>query len=245
MRLTEHIYLVGSGGMGFDISNPFDCHIYLIDGGSEMALIDAGAGIDIEPVLQNIRFDGLDPERLTTILLTHAHADHAGGCRDWHDALGLQIIASHTAAAYVRDGDEEKISLPGARQFYPPGYRFAACPVEHETGDGDSVEVGTLTLRALDTPGHCSGMLAWQFEEAGKAVLFSGDTVLHGGRIVFSKDWWDCDPAQYAASIDRLSSVPCDALLPGHLSFSLNDGARHIRKARDVFRSGGMPPSIV
>ena len=88
MRLTEHVYLVGGGLLGFGLSDDFDCHVYLIDGGSEMALVDAGAGITIEPILRNIAFDGLDPARLRNILLTHAHADHAGACRAWRDRFG-------------------------------------------------------------------------------------------------------------------------------------------------------------
>ncbi len=34
MQLTEHVYLVGSGSLGFDLTDPFDCHVYLIDGHS-------------------------------------------------------------------------------------------------------------------------------------------------------------------------------------------------------------------
>ena len=62
MRLTERVHLVGSGRTGFNISDPYDCHVYLVDGGSELA-------------------------RIGTILLTHAHADHAG----W--AAGLRVAA--------------------------------------------------------------------------------------------------------------------------------------------------------
>ena len=45
MQLANRIHLVGSGSFGFDLSDPYDCHVYLVDGGSELALVDVGAGI--------------------------------------------------------------------------------------------------------------------------------------------------------------------------------------------------------
>ena len=59
MRLTEHIYLVGGGDVGFGITHPLDSHVYLVTDGKSGALIDSGVGIDIEPILQNIRDDGV------------------------------------------------------------------------------------------------------------------------------------------------------------------------------------------
>ena len=32
MKLTDRIYLVGSGGQGFNLTDDYDCHIYLLDG---------------------------------------------------------------------------------------------------------------------------------------------------------------------------------------------------------------------
>ena len=52
--LTDRIAIVASGGNGFGLTHRSDCHVYLIDGGSEAALIDAlaerriaGAGLDV------------------------------------------------------------------------------------------------------------------------------------------------------------------------------------------------------
>ena len=36
MRLSDRVYLVGGGSLGFGISHELDCHVYLVDGGSEM-----------------------------------------------------------------------------------------------------------------------------------------------------------------------------------------------------------------
>ena len=246
MRLTEHVYLVGGGLLGFGLSDDFDSHVYLIDGGSEMALVDAGAGITIEPILRNIQFDGLDPGRLRHILLTHAHADHAGACRAWRDRLGVDVAASEEAGEYLRDGDEEKVSLAIARQggFYPADYVYHACPVAHTLREGDVFRVGNLAVRAFETPGHCSGMLSYLLDDAGRQVLFTGDTVFHDGKVLIS-NLWDCDLRQYVKSIEKLAEVPADVMLPGHLAISLSDGGRHIRKAFSIMQHLSFPASII
>ena len=42
MKLTDDVYLVGGGDYGFNLTHRLDCHTYLIDGGGELALVDAG-----------------------------------------------------------------------------------------------------------------------------------------------------------------------------------------------------------
>ena len=44
MRLTPDVCLVGGGMFGFGLTSPGDCHVYLLDGGDELVLIDAGIG---------------------------------------------------------------------------------------------------------------------------------------------------------------------------------------------------------
>ena len=41
MRLTDHVTLVASGAYGFDLSDPLDCHVYLVRGARDSALVDA------------------------------------------------------------------------------------------------------------------------------------------------------------------------------------------------------------
>ena len=77
MRVTNHIYLVGSGPYG--LSHEFDSNIYLVDCEGALVLIDTGAGIDVKRILNNIKTDGFNFEDITYIFLTHAHADHSGG----------------------------------------------------------------------------------------------------------------------------------------------------------------------
>ena len=37
LKLSDEVYIVGSGRNGLGISHEYDCHVYLIDGGEETA----------------------------------------------------------------------------------------------------------------------------------------------------------------------------------------------------------------
>jgi hydroxyacylglutathione hydrolase len=246
MRLTESVHVVGSGALGFGLSHELDCHVYLVNAGSEMALIDAGVGLDWDRIVANIQTDGLDPAKLNYILLTHAHVDHAGGCNRWKQRFGVRVMASAEAASFVRSGDEAGVSLAAAKAggFYPPEYHFQACPVDRELREGDTVPVGDSELHVLETPGHCKGMLSFVMNRNGKTCLFSGDTVFHGGKIL-TTNVYDCDLQAYVKSLRKLAGLSVDALLPGHLCLTLGGGQAHIQKALDCLDRMILPPNIL
>src|SRR5436190_13120957 len=144
MKIAERIHIVGSGQMGFHFTDDYDCHVYLLDGGDEYALVDAGGGRDVDGILACIAADGLDPRRVRRLLLTHAHADHAAGAAGLRERLGLRVLASPPVARYVRDGDEHAASLDVARRAggYPADFALPPCPVDEELLDGTVVRVG-------------------------------------------------------------------------------------------------------
>jgi len=247
MRLTDHIHLIASGDSGFSLTHPLDCHVYLVDGGEEAALIDAGVGLATEKILAGIRATDLDSARIRWLLLTHAHADHAGGAAALRDALpGVRVALAAEAAPWLRAADEEAISLAFARRagFYPTDYRLRPCPVERELREGDEITVGHHRLQVIETPGHCAGHLCFLVQEDNRRVLFAGDHVFHGGRVSI-QNIPDCNLQAYAQSMAKLAELEIDLLLPGHLTVSLHRGQRHITSAHRAFQGLALPPSVL
>lgn len=246
MRLTERVHIVGSGWLGLGLSHDLDCHVYLINGGTELALIDAGVGLDLDRIVTNIEADGLDLSRLKYILLTHAHADHSGGCKQWKDRFGVRVYGSPESVRFVSAGDEAGISLAAAKAggFYPEDYRFQACPVDGELKEGAEFQVGDCELNVLETPGHSSGMLSFLTTVGGKTHLFCGDTVFHGGKILMT-NVYDCDFQQYVCSLKKLAKLSVDTLLPGHFCVAVSGGQVHIQKACDWLGRMLLPPNAL
>jgi len=71
--IWENIYIIG----GAEISHPYDCCVYLIDVGG-LILIDSGAGRSFNRLVDNILTLRLAPEKISTVVVTHAHIDHIG-----------------------------------------------------------------------------------------------------------------------------------------------------------------------
>lgn len=86
--------------------------------------------------------------RLTHVLNTHHHWDHAGGNLALKEKYGLTII--------------------GPKGEDIPGRDVAV-------SDGDVVELGASLARVIGTPGHTAGHIVYHFEDDG--VAFVGDTL--------------------------------------------------------------------
>lgn len=235
MRLTDRIYLVASGRAGSNFTNAYDCDVYLVDCGDGMILIDAGAGLDTEMILAAIRKDGFSPEHIRYLLLTHGHADHAGGAFALRAATGATVLAHPDCAAYVSEGDLRAIALEDAVKagVYPADYRFSPCPVK-PMQDSQTLSCGAVTITAFETPGHCSGHHVYRMESPTEAALFAGDCIFLGGKISL-QPIWDCDLMAYAASARKLAAMRFDALLPSHFGIDLREGARHAKAAAAIF----------
>lgn len=234
MRLTPHVRLVASGAAGFDLTDALDCHVYLVEGARASALIDAGAGREAITV-----------DTAEYLLLTHAHADHAGGAAGLAQRIpGLRVLAGPPADRWIATGDERMTSLDVARAggTYPREYVFPACSITEPITDGTEIDLGGVTLTAIATPGHADGHTCYLLEAPGYRALFSGDCVFTGGRISL-QNLHDCRIPEYARSLTRLAELDIDALFPGHHEISLTRAHRHLTAARDVFDCGLLPKS--
>jgi len=242
MKLTDHIYLVGSGLLGFNMTDEFDCHVFLITDGSHAVLIDAGGGRNWHLIVDEIIRDGIDPSQVGRLLLTHAHADHAAGARALSDHFGLTVWASEIAANYIRTGDEHAISLDRARAAggYTADYVFPACKVTGVLNDGERVQVGQLELEVVATPGHCSGHLSFALHRPGGIDLLAGDAIFAGGSILL-QDIWDCSVSDSCRSVERLVELGADGLYPAHGPFARQRGWTHLNQAMRSM-AGLLPP---
>jgi glyoxylase-like metal-dependent hydrolase (beta-lactamase superfamily II) len=246
MKLTSDVYLVGGGDYGFNLTHRLDCHVYVVDAGDELVMIDAGFGPGTEEIVDLMRADGLDPARVSRIVVTHYHADHAGGCAPMVRATGAELWAPAEAAEAIRTADAERIGLTWAQSFgfYPQDYVWEPCEVASEFGDGDRIPAGDLSLEAVSTPGHCSGHYVLRLQGRESSYLFASDLVFWGGAIIL-QNVPDANVQEYAASMNRALELEFDALLPGHHMISLRNGRRHVEAAARDFNRIGLPRDLL
>lgn len=212
------IYMIGGGGMG--VSHPTDAHIYLIDGGGEAAMIDAGSGIQPEWMRDNIAADGVPLKQIRQILLTHTHWDHGRGCAWWQRLTGAAISA-HAVGAPTIEG-----ALWGDSHIAKHGIASEGAPVARRLADGDEIAVGDLRLQVIHTPGHSQDSVCFLMPFGGRNVLFAGDTVFAEGQPGTVSA--DTDFRAYRDSVRRLAALHVDCLLPSHKQFVLSRAHEHV-----------------
>lgn len=229
---------------GADLTSPFDCHVYLFDGGDELALVDTGTGLATEELVGHLGRSSLD--RLKHIFVTHYHADHGGGAAEIRAMTGARVYASDETARALSAGDEQatQVAVARAAGVYPPDYRLAACPVDIVVADEASWTIGNLRVTAYASPGHCDGHVCYLVEDGSTSALCTGDSIFSGGRISI-QPIPDCRPYEYAQTAARLARLRVDQLLPGHEDLVLSDGAAHLARAAAAFAKLTPPANIV
>lgn len=245
MQIHERIHIVGSGNSGFGISHELDCTVYLIDGNEEYVLIDAGAGVEPETILHNIKAAGIHPTQISKIFLTHGHGDHSGGVFALSRFCQAEVYALEETAAYVSEGSLDAIALKEAIRagVYGKDYTYHACPVK-PLREEIPVQAGDIWITAHRMEGHCSGHACYEMVYNEKKILFSGDSVFNYGKIAL-QSIWDCDLQKYIESCRKMDEMHPDILLPAHGAFLMSQGYRYIEKAMKKIRELGVPDNII
>ena len=165
-------YLVGTGELAVIDPGPADpAHI--------QAIVAAGGG------------------RISWILCTHTHTDHAGGTVMLQKATGARVAAMAMAPGVSEsDAGEHNVELV----------------LDRALTEGDELEVGGVPIRVLFTPGHASNHLCFLLPETG--MLFTGDHIMQGSTVVI----WppDGNMRAYVQSLQRLLTLELSIVAPGH-----------------------------
>ena len=183
---------------------PLGTNCYLLEDEKSKLAAVVDPGGDAPRILSQAKTDGVE---VKMILLTHAHFDHTGGVAELCASLPGVPVYLHPADA----------ALVGSDVF--PAIGAATVPYE----DGDTVQLGELTIQVLHTPGHTPGGVCLLVGDA----LFTGDTLFYGsmGRTDFAGGSYE----DIMASLKRLAQLPGNyQVLPGHMDTTTLDRERKI-----------------
>ncbi len=211
-------------------------NLYLLKGKGEVALVDTALGTraargTLELYLAEL---GLCFPDVKTVLLTHHHPDHYGlagffeglearvylhqeelsrGHRFWREPAlfeekSWRLFLEHGTPEGALMGIRENMEKTRER-VHPPENPI---PLE----DGMVLEVGGKRLRAIWTPGHADGHVAFFLEEEG--VLLAGDALLE--RVSPNVGLWaytrENPLKDFLYSLDLLAELPARVAYAGH-----------------------------
>jgi glyoxylase-like metal-dependent hydrolase (beta-lactamase superfamily II) len=199
-QIEAGVFLVGGAG----ISDSRDCMVYLLDLGG-LVMIDTGSGPGINMIISNIQKLGLDPARLSTIILTHCHIDHVGGAHELKKRYGARIIMHELDADVVERGDTKMTAA------YWYGVPFAPLKIDMRiSGEEERLVFGQHELICLHTPGHTTGSISVYLDISGKRILFGQD--IHGPFLAE----FGSDIGRWQVSMKKLLALKADVLCEGH-----------------------------
>ena len=141
---------------------------------------------------------------LQYILLTHGHFDHIGGIGAVKEKYGAKIVISNEDAPMLSSPAKSLAAFSGFRK------QEAILP-DITVDEGDTIQVGGITVSVLKTPGHTVGGVCYLAEDC----LFTGDTLFceSCGRTDFPGG----SMQQIIQSLHRLAALEGDyAVFPGH-----------------------------
>lgn len=177
--------------------------------GDRAQLVDSGYVAHAAQTVELVRL-ALGGRALARVINTHSHSDHIGGNAALAQAFGCRIAIPAGLAPAVMEWDESALLLAPTAQS---AARFAH---DEEIAEGDELELGGLVWRAIAVPGHDMHALAFHCE--AQRLLVSGDALWRNGfGVVFAALIGDETAlAVTRATLERLSRLPIDCVIPGH-----------------------------
>ena len=170
---------------------PLSVNAYLINTGSKLVLVDAGAGTFFGPtvgkLMANLKASGYQPEQVDEIYITHMHADHVGGL-----VAGSQIAFPNAIVrADQREGDFwlSKANMDTAPTEFKQVFEGAMAAINPYAAAGKFKPFNGNTelipgIKAVAAHGHTPGHTVYLVESNGQRMVLWGD-LMHSAAVQF------------------------------------------------------------
>ena len=236
MKISEHLYK--SSGVEYATNS----NTFLLKTKEELILFDLGFDDKQWKAMEYTKeLWGLD-KPITTAFLTHGHYDHAGNTYKANEK-GIKVYCADPDAYKIENGYEEMEKLFGRK--------WICARVDERIKDHEVFDFKDAKVEAHKAPGHSKGSFAYVIETDGHRALCTGDMfyvrplppqdAVSLELAYMGGDDFDID--DFIETLDKMASLHCDILLPGHYSIYYGDvdalckeAAAMVRKNREERR---------
>ncbi|HKH69983.1 MAG TPA: MBL fold metallo-hydrolase [Vicinamibacterales bacterium] len=173
--------------------------VWVVTTSSGLVMIDAGYGDQLDSLLlAGMKKLGLDPARVTHVIVAHGHGDHFGGA-SYFQQRGARVVMGAP--------DWDLVEAPPAAGRGPAPAAAPIAPPRRDIAvtDGQTLTVGDVTFTFVMIPGHTPGSVGIVFSvKDGTATRMAG---LFGGSILIPTRIPDEGLRQYMKSIEHWGNV--------------------------------------
>ena len=178
-----------------------NAYVVSLEDSLECVLIDIGEYIELKKYIKinNLSIKGL--------FLTHSHYDHILRIKDFIHEFPNAKIFGHSDT--IKSLANSKLNL----SFYHSAPIEVDIPPQNQVKivDGD-VDIASLKITSLHTPGHYSGSLSFMIKEG----IFTGDALIPGFPVVTKLKSGNKEQAKKSIQIIHQSLEAEQNIYPGH-----------------------------
>ena len=209
--------------------------VYLLEGRDDSMLISGGMNYLVPLLLRQFGDFAIDTERISKILILHAHFDHVGivpffkrshpdlevyaSARAW-EILGMPE-AIETINAFSNTA-LERMNMVEACSAYDLTWRDGISGVT--VSDGDCIELGGMAVQIYETPGHSSCSISAYVPKLKALFPSDGGGVPYKQTIIASGN---SNYTQFQQSLEKLKDLEVDYLCADHYGYVTGDEARN------------------
>lgn len=181
-------------------------NVHIVEKNGVRLMVDSGYGEEAPRLDAELKKAGIDPHTLAAIIVTHAHADHAGGARYFHDHYGTRIVAGAADRETFAAGHNGHMCPVGTlgrwRYAKDSAGTFAPFAADLWIDAPTSLQpVAGIDATIVTVPSHTPGSLAVVVGEVALVGdLFRGSALGHSAEVHF----FMCDVAANRADVRRL-----------------------------------------
>lgn len=218
MKLTNNLYLYPEQGM-------MDANTYVLKGNPGIAF-DTGLINYVQARAAEMKKDGIDLKEIGTIVNTHLHIDHSSGNETFKKLSGAKI------ALHPNQKDNyQLIVIEGTKLL-------GMTPIEFKEDyliEKNRLKTGDIEIECIPCPGHSPDSICYYIRK--EKVLICGDVLfeMNTGRV----DLPGGNADQLKKSIDELSRLDIELLLPGHMGGV--SGAANVKRNFDYIKQNIYP----
>ena len=208
--------------------------VYFLEGNDESMIINGGMSYIVSDLLRQFKEFGIDEERITKVLILHAHFDHVGIVpffKRRHPKIdiyasrrGWEILQTGKAIQTINEFSRSIAKRTGEEKVYSTFDLDWRDDVTGKTvGDGDRIDLGGVDISVLEIPGHSSCSIAAYVPEF--KVLFPTD----GGGIPFDETIvtsGNSNYTKYQQSLEKLKDLEVEYYCADHYGYVAGKEAR-------------------
>ena len=232
-NIAGNIYYVGTQGLA----------AYLIVSNQGAILLEGTTAKNAPLIERSIEQVGIPLHAVKRLISDHAHPDHVGALAQIKQDTGAEFWASAGDTWALEHG-----RVRGDTHYQPEP--FAPIKVDRIVRDGETLQLGDVTLTAHLTPGHTPGCTSWsatvQDQGQQRDVLFLCSITV-AGNVLVGNHAYPTIASDYRATFRKLKILKADIVLPSHpdLADVIERGARRAAGDPNAFIDPQLLPSLV